>query len=141
MTRTLFFCMVLRKFSEITNNKPIFSLYNTFYKYKCFFFQSTFWSLFNHCQKIQSNQEQCSLCCSLPCFCVLLCTHYGLLQCFSTYICKLKEITILRPIFPGCYFLWLWARETSFLNKAENGLQIFSKDFINKSSNFLMFSS
>ena len=32
--------MVLRKFSEITNNKPIFSQYNIFYDYEYFFFQS-----------------------------------------------------------------------------------------------------
>ena len=100
MARTLFFRMVLRKFSEITNNKPIFSQYNIFYNYEYFFFQSAFWSLFNHCQRSQSNQEQCSLCCSSPCFLVLPCTLYGPLQCFSTYFCKLKEIGVLRPIFP-----------------------------------------
>ena len=27
-------------------------------------------------------------------------TNYGLLQCFSLYFCKLKEIGILQPIFP-----------------------------------------
>ena len=100
MARTLFFRMVFRKFSEITKNKPIFSQYNIFYNYKYFFFQSAFWSLFNHRQKSQSNQEQCSLCCSSPCFRVLLCTQYGPLQCFSTYFRKLKEIGVLRPIFP-----------------------------------------
>ena len=100
MARTLFFRMVFRKFSEITNNKPIFSQYNIFYNYEYFFFQSAFWSLFNHCQRSQSNQEQCSMCCSSPCFLVLLCTHYGPLQCFSTYFRKLKEIGVLRPIFP-----------------------------------------
>ena len=100
MARTLFFRMVLRKFSEITNNKPIFSQYNIFYNYKYLFFQSAFWSLFNHRQKSQSNQEQCSLCCSSPCFSVLLCTHYVPLQYFSAYFLKLKEIGVLRPIFP-----------------------------------------
>ena len=30
------------KFSEITNNSPIFRQYNIFYKYKYFFFQSAF---------------------------------------------------------------------------------------------------
>ena len=35
-----------------------------------------------------------------PGFLVLLCTHYGPLQYFSTYFCKLKEIGVLRPIFP-----------------------------------------
>ena len=111
MARTLFFCMVFRKFSEITKNKPIFSQYNIFYNYKYFFFQSAFWSLFNHCQKTQSNQEQCSMCCSSPCFLVLLCTHYGPLQCFSTYFRKLKEIGVLRPIFPDyvifCEYDWM----------------------------------
>ena len=40
--------MVLRKFIEITN-KPIFTLYNIFYKKKYLFFQSVFLSLFNYC--------------------------------------------------------------------------------------------
>ena len=34
------------------------------------------------------------------CFRVLLCTHYWPLQCFSTYFRKLKEIGVLRAIFP-----------------------------------------
>ena len=101
MARTLFFHMVFRKFSEITKNKPIFSQYNIFYNYKYFFFQSAFWSLFNHCQRSQSNQEQYSLYCSSPCFRVLLCTHYGLFQCFSTYFRKLKEIRVLWRVFPA----------------------------------------
>ena len=42
MARALFFRMVLRKFSEITNNKPVFSQYNMFYNYEYFFFQSAF---------------------------------------------------------------------------------------------------
>ena len=108
MARTLFLRMVLRKFSEITNNKPIFSQYNIFYNYEYFFFQSAFWSLFNHRQRSQSNQKQCSLRCCSPCFCVLLCTHSGPLQCFSKYFRKLKEIGVLRPIFPdyvlSCYY-------------------------------------
>ena len=29
-----------------------------------------------------------------------MCTHYWLLQCFSTYFHKLKEIGVLLPIFP-----------------------------------------
>ena len=52
MARTLFFRMVLRKFLEIANKKPIFNQYNIFYNYEYFFFQSAFWSLFNHCQRI-----------------------------------------------------------------------------------------
>ena len=106
MARTLFFRMVLRKFSEITNNKLIltFSQYNIFYNYEYLIFQSAFWSLFNHRQRSWSNQEQCSLCCSSPCFRVLLCTHYGPLQWFSTCFRKLKEIVVLRPIFPDYLF-------------------------------------
>ena len=96
--------MALRKLSEITNNKPIFSQCNIFYIYEYFFFQSAFWSLFNHHQRSQSNQKQCSLCCCSPCFCVLLCTHCGPLQCFSKYFRKLKEIGVLRPIFPDYVF-------------------------------------
>ena len=42
MARTLFFGMVLGKFSEIANNKPIFSQYNIFYNYEYLFFQSAF---------------------------------------------------------------------------------------------------
>ena len=99
MARTLFFRMVHRKSSEIANNKPNFSQYNIYYNYEYFFFQSAFWSVFNHRQGSQSNQEQCSVCCSSSCF-VLLCTHYGPLQCFTTYFRKLKEIGILRSIFP-----------------------------------------
>ena len=91
--------MVLRKSSEITN-KPIFSHCNIFDNYKYFLFQPAFLSLFNHRQRSQSNQEECSLCCSSPCFLVLLCTHYAPLQCFSTYFHKLKEIRVVRPIFP-----------------------------------------
>ena len=34
-----------------------------------------------------------------PGFLVLLCTHYGPWQCFSTYFRKLREIGVLRPIF------------------------------------------
>ena len=98
MAGTLFLCMVLKKFSLITNNKPIFNQYNTFYNYEYFFFQSAFLFLFNHRQR--TNQEQGSLCCNSPCFLVFLCTHYGPLQRFSTYFCKLKEIGALRPIFP-----------------------------------------
>ena len=94
--RTLFFRMMLRKFSEIANKKPIFTQYNIFYNYEYFFFESAFWSFFNHHQGIQSNQKQCSLCCNSSCFHVLLCTHYGPLQCFSTYFRKLKEIGVSR---------------------------------------------
>ena len=99
-SRTLFFCRVLRKFSEITSSKPIFSQCNIFYNYDFFFFQSAFWPLFNHRQRSQSNQEQCSPCCNSPCFFVLLCTHCRLLQCISTNFRELKESGVLWSIFP-----------------------------------------
>ena len=112
MARTLFFRMVLKKSSETTNNQfSVSKIFFTIY----FFLQSAFWSLFNHCQRSQSNQKQCSLCCSSPCFLVLLCTHCRPLQCFSTYFRKLKEIRILWPIFSDFYFLWLWLQRLAFL--------------------------
>ena len=36
MARTLFFCMVFRKFSEITKIKPIFSQYNIVLRFNLF---------------------------------------------------------------------------------------------------------
>ena len=99
--------MVLRKFSKITNNKLVFSQYNIFYNYEYVFFQSAFWSLFNQRQRSKSNQVKFSLCCGSAFLRVLLCTHYGPLQCFSTYFRKFKEIGVLWPILPDCYFLWL----------------------------------
>ena len=96
--------MLLRKLSEITNNKPTFSQYNIFYNYKFFFFQSTFWSIFNHRQKSQSSGEQCSLCCTSPCFSVFLYTHYGSVQCFSTYFRK-KKLKFYSPYFQTMLFL------------------------------------
>ena len=104
MTRTLFFRVVFRKFSGITKNQPSFSQHNIFYNYEYLFFQSDFWSLFNHRRRSRSNQEQCSMCCSSPCFLVLLCTHNGPLQWFSTHFRKLKETWVLRPIFPDYRF-------------------------------------
>ena len=131
MARTLFFRMVFRKFSEITKNKPIFSQYNIFYNYEYFFFQSGFRSLFNHHQRSQSNQKQCNLCCGSPCFRVLLCTHYGPLQWFSTYFRKLKQIGVLRPIFPDYVFSCNYDQtyqnflKISWINRSLHTLKIF----------------
>ena len=112
MARTLFFQMVLKNFSVITNNKQIFSQCKIFYNCEYFFFQSAFWSLLNHWQRSQSDQEQCSLCCSSPCYRA----HYGPLQYFSTFFRKLKQVWVLRPIFPdyviSCgYFFNKWFPE------------------------------
>ena len=116
MARTLFFRMVLKKLSEITNNKPIL-ISTIFFTIMNISFFSLRFDLFSS----QSNQEQCSLCCSSPCFRVLLCTHYGSLQCFSTYFRKLKEIGVLRPVFPD-YFISCDCGETHencFLSTAQ----------------------
>ena len=48
------------------------------------------------------------MCCSWPCFLVLLCTHYGPLQGFSTKFRKLKEIGVLRPRFPDYVIFWYY---------------------------------
>ena len=93
MARTLFSVWCLESSQKfLTTNQFLVS--TIFFTYEYFFFQCEFY--LNHCQRSQSNQEQGSLCCSLPCFHVLLCTQYGPLQCFFG---KLKEIGVLRPIF------------------------------------------
>ena len=106
MART-YFSVVLRKSSEITNNKPIFIHYNIFYNYEYFLFQSAFWSLLNHSQRNQSNQEQSSLCYSSPYSLVLL----GLFCCapttrrcnaFQHTFVNYKKSEFLRSIFPDC---------------------------------------
>ena len=69
-------------------------------------------SFFNLCFDLFSNQKQysCSSCCSSPCVSILLCTHYGSLQCFSTYFRKLKESEFYGPYFQT----WL-SRDQTFL--------------------------
>ena len=107
MARTLFFRMVFWKFSEITKNKPTFSQYNIFCNYEYFFFQSAFWSLFNHRQRSQSNQEQCSMCCSLfSCFAV---HSLRVVAMLFNIISKIKRNQSFKVrISRLCYFLWLW---------------------------------
>ena len=39
------------------------------------------------------------MCCSSLCLRILLCTHYGFSQCFSTYFRKSKEIGVYGPYF------------------------------------------
>ena len=112
MARTLFFRMVLRFFGNsrklLTKNQFLNS--TIFFTIMNIFFQSAFWFISNHLQRIQWNQKQFSLCCSLPWFRVLLCTHYGSLHCFSTYFPKLNKgnHSFLVHISRLCYFLWLW---------------------------------
>ena len=93
MARTLFFHILRRKFIENTINKPNFSQYNISFYSLC----SDLFSII--ARKRQWNQEQCSLCCTMPCFRVLLCTLYGLLRCVSTCFFKSKEIGVSWHIF------------------------------------------
>ena len=100
------FHYVLRKFIENTNKKVCTIFFTNI---NISFFFTLCCDLFSIiAKKSQSNQEQCSLCCSSPCFRVLLCTHYWLLHCFSKYFRKSKEIGVLRPTFPdyiiSCYY-------------------------------------
>ena len=98
MARTLFSRIVLRKLSEITNNKPILISTIFFYSYKYFF--NLRFNLFSIIAK-EFNQNRNIVVFVAACLVfVLLCTHYGLLQCFSRYFRKLKETRVLRPIFP-----------------------------------------
>ena len=101
MASTLSFYTVLRKFIENTKKKTIFSQYNIFKNINITFFNLCSDFSINS-KKTQLTQDQCSLCWSLPCFHVLLCTHYGPLQCFTTHFRKSKEIEVLRHIFPDC---------------------------------------
>ena len=117
MARTLFFRMVFRKFSQITKNKPIFSQGNIFYNYEYFSFQSTFWSLFNHRQRIQSNEEQCSAVCVVARLAFLFCCALTTGSCNAFQ----KKIGVLRPVFPdniiSCdYDLMFYYFLSSFIN-------------------------
>ena len=51
--------------------------------------------------QIRNINNKSSLYCISPCFHILLCTHYGPLQCFSRYFRKSKEIRVLWPKFLG----------------------------------------
>ena len=100
-------CMVFKKFSEIINYKPIFGQYNIFNKYKYFFFQSAFWSLFNHRQKSQSNQEQCSLRSSSPFFSwFAVHSRRGVAVLFNIFSKVKRNRSFTAHISRLCYFLW-----------------------------------
>ena len=88
--------------------------------------------LFNHHQRSQSNQKQCSLCCGSPCFRVLLCNHYGPLQCFSTHIRRLKEIGALRPIFPDYVFSCDYDLNCVIKTCFQRGFEFIKKNIIYK---------
>ena len=100
MARTLYFRMVLRKLSEITNNKPILISTIFFTIMNIYFFNLHFDPFSIIAKKV--NQIRNNVVCVvahlvLVFFCALT---TGPLQCFSTYFHKLKEIGVLRSIFP-----------------------------------------
>ena len=86
MSETLFFHIGRKKFMENVNIKPSFSQYLV----TIFFFQSVFWSHFNHHQKSQPGQKQCI--CGVTCLAFVFC-------CALYEPLKSKEIGVLRPIF------------------------------------------
>ena len=77
MARTLFFRMVFRKFSEITNNKPIFSQYNIFYNY-FFSLRLDLFSIIAKEVNQMRNNVVCVVACHIFLFCCALTTcHYS----------------------------------------------------------------
>ena len=76
------------------------------------------------------------MCCSSSCFLVLLCTHYGPLQCFSIKFHKLKEIGALRTIFPdyviSCDYDLLYYYE----KLAHSKLQFYREENLKKCTTF-----
>ena len=91
MARTLFFRVVRRKSSEITSNKPIFSQYNIFYNYEYLFFQN-----FKEFNQIRNNV----VCVVAPLVFLFCCDLLRAVTMLLIYFRKLKEVGVLRPIFP-----------------------------------------
>ena len=113
MAGTLFFRMMLRKFSEITN-KQIFSQYNFFYKMNISFFNLRF-DLFLIINK-EVNQMRNSVVCVKAGLNILFCCALTTGRCnaFQHYFRKLNEIGVLRPIFPGYVFSCDYAGKRCF---------------------------
>ena len=105
MARTLFFCIVLRKFSEITNNKAIFSQYNIFYKYKYLFFNLRF-NIFSIIAK-KVNQIRNNVVCVVArlvfVFCRALTT--GCCNAFQHLLVNQKKSEFYGPYFQTMLFL------------------------------------
>ena len=118
--------MALRKFSEITNSKPIFSQYNIFSTKKYSFFQfdlTSFQSLPKKPIKPETMQSVLQLA-LFPCFVVhSLRAVTMLFQYFRT----LKEIGVSRSVFPdyviSCDCNWTKGKRegvTKFITKTRN---------------------
>ena len=98
MTRTLFFHMVFRKFKENTSNKPIFSQYNVFYKYKYFFSICVMTSFQSPLKKsIKSGTMQCVVACLVFVFCCALTT--GRCNTFQHIFANQKKSELQGPHF------------------------------------------
>ena len=68
------------------NQFLVSSIFFTFMNISFFSLRFEPFSIF--AKKVNQIRNNVSMCCSSPCFRVLLCTHYGSLQCFSTYFCE-----------------------------------------------------
>ena len=98
----------------LTTNQFLFS--TIFFTIMNISFFSLRFDLFSITAKDVNQIRNNVVCCSSSCFLVLLSTHYGPLQCFSTHFRKLKEIGVLRPIFSDMSFLVTMAtRKIMFL--------------------------
>ena len=97
MDRTSFFRMVLRKFSEITENKPIFSQYNIFTIMNISFFNLRF-DPFSIIAK-EVNQIKNNVICVIARLVFVYCCV------LTTGRCKLKEIKFYGPYFQTMIFL------------------------------------
>ena len=88
MAKTLFLRMVFRKFFR--------QLFFTIMNISFFSLRFDLFSIIaKEVNQIRNNVVRVVACLAS----VLLYTHYGPLECFSTYFRKLKEIGVLRPIF------------------------------------------
>ena len=99
MARTLFFHKVLRKFIENTNNKPIFSQDNTFYKYKYVIFQSVFWLIFNHRQKVNQIRNNVVYVVARFAFVFWCALATGCCNAFQHFLVNQKKSKISGPYF------------------------------------------
>ena len=111
MAWALFFHLALRKFIEIRNNKPIFSQYNIFYKYKHFFLNLCFDLLTIIAKKFNqiSNNE---VCVGAHLVFVFLMQSLRVLVMFFNNFQQFSLIRLYRSVMAHisrlCYFLWLW---------------------------------
>ena len=124
MARTLF--CTGNTWKILTNYFLGFSQHNIFLKYKCFFFQSCSDLFSNIAKNVNQIRNKCSLCFRSPCFSVLLWTHYGPLQCFSTYFRKPKQIEFYDPYFKTMLFRDYVVRNSNISLEGLQNVQTYS---------------